>query len=202
MFHTFHSVVSSSQGFTIGTSPWDESCKKRRKAAATALNRPAVQSYMPIIDLESTASIRELLEDSDNGRVDLDPNAYFSRYALNTSLSLNYGFRIEGNIEDELLKEIIHVERIVGNFRSTSNNWQDYVPLLRLFAKQNRDAAEYRARRDKYMGMLLETLRAKIKAGTDKPCITGNILKDPEAKLNEGRSRLDRTHSLSYHILT
>ena len=47
--HTFHNVVSSSQGFTIGTSPWDESCKARRKAAATALNRPAVQSYMPII---------------------------------------------------------------------------------------------------------------------------------------------------------
>lgn len=47
--HTFHTVVSSSEGFTIGTSPWDESCKARRKAAATALNRPAVQSYMPIM---------------------------------------------------------------------------------------------------------------------------------------------------------
>ena len=28
--HTFHTVVSSSQGFTISTSPWDESCKQRR----------------------------------------------------------------------------------------------------------------------------------------------------------------------------
>ena len=42
LLHTFHTVVSSSQGFTIGTSPWDESCKRRRKAAATALNKPAV----------------------------------------------------------------------------------------------------------------------------------------------------------------
>ena len=89
--HTFHTVVSSSQGFTIGTSPWDESCKRRRKAAATALNKPAVQSYMPIIDLECTTSIQELLADSCNGEKDIDPNPYFQRFALNTSLTLNYG---------------------------------------------------------------------------------------------------------------
>lgn len=185
-FHTFHSVVSSSQGFTIGTSPWDESCKRRRKAAATALNRPAVQSYMPIIDLESTTSIRELFKDSQNGAKDVNPTAYFQRFALNTSLTLNYGFRIEGNVDDELLKEIVAVERGVSNFRSTSNNWQDYVPLLRVFAKTNNEAQEFRARRDKYMTFLLDMLKDRISKGADKPCITGNILKDPEAKLNDG----------------
>ncbi|KAK6832259.1 Phenylacetate 2-hydroxylase [Aspergillus parasiticus] len=184
-FHTFHSVVSSSQGFTIGTSPWDESCKRRRKAAATALNRPAVQSYMPIIDLEATASIKELLKDSQNGTVDVNPTAYFQRFALNTSLTLNYGFRIEGNVNDELLKEIVDVERGVSNFRSTSNNWQDYIPLLRIIPKMNREAEEFRVRRDKYLTYLLDILKDRIAKGTDTPCITGNILKDPEAKLNE-----------------
>ncbi|KAL3956979.1 hypothetical protein ACCO45_009825 [Purpureocillium lilacinum] len=173
-FHTFHSVVSTSQGFTIGTSPWDESCKRRRKAAATALNRPATQSYMPILDLESTASIKELLEDSKGGAVDVDPNAYVQRFALNTSLTLNYGFRIDGSIDSDLLKEITHVEREISNFRSTSNNWQDY----------NSAAQEYRARRDKYLTDMLTALQDRIAKGTDKPCITGNILKDPEAKLN------------------
>ncbi|KAF4959220.1 hypothetical protein FSARC_10811 [Fusarium sarcochroum] len=170
MFHTFHSVVSSSQGFTIGTSPWDESCKSRRKAAATALNRPAVQSYMPILDLESLVSVKELLEDCQKGNGELDPSPYFARFALNTSLTLNYGFRIDGDVNSELLREITHVEREISNFRSTSNNWQDYVPLLRLWGAQNSSAEEFRRR---------------IAEGTDKPCITGNILKDPEAKLNE-----------------
>jgi phenylacetate 2-hydroxylase len=105
MFHTFHSVVSSSQGFTIGTSPWDDSCKNRRKAAATALNRPAVQSYMPIVDLESCLAIKDLVKDSQNGTVDLDPRRYFHRFALNTSLTLNYGVRIDGSIDQELLRE-------------------------------------------------------------------------------------------------
>ncbi|KAM5347671.1 hypothetical protein ACJ41O_007495 [Fusarium nematophilum] len=185
MFHTFHSVVSSSQGFTIGTSPWDTSCKNRRKAAATALNRPAVQSYMPILDLESTVSIKELLEDCRGGTVDIDPSPYFARFALNTSLTLNYGFRIDGDVQSELLKEITHVEREISNFRSTSNNWQDYVPLLRLWGSQNSSAEEFRHRRDKYLTELLEGLKRRIANGTDKPCITGNILKDPEAKLND-----------------
>ena len=193
--HTFHTVVSSSQGFTIGTSPWDESCKRRRKAAATALNRPAVQSYMPIIDLESNVSIKELLADSADGTVDIDPNPYFQRFALNTSLTLNYGIRIDGSIDNELLKEICHVERVVSNFRSTSNNWQDYIPLLRLWPTRNSEAKEFRERRDRYLSLLLDMLRERMAKGTDKPCITGNILKDPEAKLNEGayflHARLD-----------
>ncbi|SPJ74569.1 related to O-methylsterigmatocystin oxidoreductase [Fusarium torulosum] len=185
MFHTFHSVVSTSQGFTIGTSPWDESCKARRKAAATALNRPATQSYMPILDLESVVSIKELLEDCQDGKNDLDPAPYFARFALNTSLTLNYGFRIDGDVNSELLHEITHVEREISNFRSTSNNWQDYVPLLRLWGAQNSSAGEFRARRDKYLTDMLNDLKGRIANGTDKPCITGNILKDPEAKLNE-----------------
>jgi phenylacetate 2-hydroxylase len=105
MLYTFHSVVSSSQGFTIGTSPWDESCKKRRKVAATALNRPAVQSYMPFIDLESMVAIKDLYKDSNGGELELDPRKYFHRFALNTSLTLNYGIRIDGGIDQELLRE-------------------------------------------------------------------------------------------------
>ncbi len=141
---------------------------------------------MPLIDLESTVSVKELLQDSKGGQLDLDPRAYWQRYALNTSLTLNYGYRIDGNKDAPLLKEIVDVERGVGNFRSTSNNWQDYVPLLRLWSTQNKEAIEMRKRRDVYMDRLLNILHEKIAAGTDKPCITGNILRDPEAKLSRG----------------
>lgn len=130
--HTFHTVVSSSEGFTIGTSPWDESCKNRRKAAATALNRPAVASYMPILDYESTKSIKEMVNTTEYGKHDIDICPYFQRFALSISLTLNYGYKIEGNIDDDLLNEIVHVEREISYFRSTATNWADYVPLMRL----------------------------------------------------------------------
>jgi len=143
---------------------------------------------MPIIDLESNVSIKELLENSENGKKDIDPIAYFQRFALNTSLTLNYGSRIDGKVNNELLQEIVDTERAVSNFRSTSNNWQDYIPLLRLLPSSSSDANEWRERRDRYMTLLLNKLKKQIEEGTDKPCITGNILKDPEAKLNESTS--------------
>ena len=31
--YTFHGVISSTQGFTIGSSPWDESCKVGQRTA-------------------------------------------------------------------------------------------------------------------------------------------------------------------------
>lgn len=178
--HTFHTVVSSSEGFTIGTSPWDESCKARRKAAATALNRPAVASYMPILDYESTKSIKEMVLDSDYGKRDVDINLYFSRFALSTSLTLNYGYK-----NDDLLQEIVHVEREISRFRSTAANWADYIPLMRLLPGGNDKPLQYKARRAKYMWKLLNGLKDRMKEGKDKPCISGNVMKDPEAKLNE-----------------
>lgn len=142
---------------------------------------------MPIIDLESNTSIKELLLNSSHGTVDIDPSAYFQRYALNTSLTLNYGIRIEGNVEDEMLKEITSVERGVSNFRSTSNNWEDYVPILRWVPKKSKGGPlEFKERRAKYMKTLLDRLKKDIEMGTDKPCITGNVLKDPEAVLSAG----------------
>lgn len=185
MLHTFHNVVSSTQGFTIGTSPWDESCKRRRKAAATALNKPAVQSYMPIIDVESYTAIDDILKECEDGEVDISVFRHLQRFALNTSLMLNYGMRFLSSYDD-LLKEIVEVENAISRFRSTSNNWQDYVPILRLFPQRSIDANSYRIRRDRYLTILLNDLKENIAAGTDKPCITGNILKDPTAKLNEG----------------
>ena len=179
--------MSSSQGFTIGTSPWDDSCKRRRKAAATALNKPSVTGYMPILDRESASSVRDLwnaLNAPGNQNGDVDPVLCFQKYALNTSLALNYGVRIG----EDLLKEIVHVEREVSNFRSTSNNWQDYVPVMRLWSRGSSGAEEYRIRRDKYMTALLGMLKDNIRNGVDSPCITGNILKDPEANINEGPS--------------
>ncbi|CAF1075489.1 unnamed protein product [Adineta steineri] len=181
--HTFHNVVSS-EVLSIGTSPWDESCKQRRKAAATALNKPAVQSYMPIIDLESYVAITEILHECKNGKADINIIPHLQRFALNTSLTLNYGTRIASS-SDELLKEIVEVEGAVARFRSASNNWQDYVPLLRLFPARSNEANAVRLRRDRYLGYLLGELKKNIANGVDKPCITGNILKDPSAKLNE-----------------
>jgi phenylacetate 2-hydroxylase len=86
-----------------------------------------------------------------------------------------------------MLREIVAVEAGISRFRSTSNNWQDYLPVLRYipFLAKNVSADEVRVRRDVYMNELLSRLKREITEGRDISCITGNILKDPDASLNE-----------------
>ncbi|KAH7176823.1 phenylacetate 2-hydroxylase [Dactylonectria macrodidyma] len=183
--YTFHGVISSTQGFTIGSSPWDDSCRKKRKAAGTALSKPALRNYYPMFDLESYCIVRDLCADSKNGELDISVRPYIQRYALNTTLTLCYGIRMDA-VYDDLLREILHVGSAISLLRSASENLQDYVPFLRYFPNNTKNARskELRERRDAYLNLLLDKVREMIKQGTDKPCISAAILKDEETKLS------------------
>lgn len=183
MLYTFHGVISSTQGFTIGSSPWDESCKNKRKAAGAALSRPAMKNYLPMFDLESYCIMRDLHRDNKSGQ-EIDIRPYLQRYALNTTLTLCYGIRMD-NVYDDMLREILHVGSAISLLRSASENYQDYIPILRYVPNNEKIARskELRDRRDAYLNELLSKVRDMIARGTDKPCISGAILKDEETKL-------------------
>jgi phenylacetate 2-hydroxylase len=183
--YTFHGLISSTQGFTIGSSPWDESCKKKRKAAGTALGRPALRNYYPMFDLESYCILRDMRKDSGNGTINVDVRPYIQRFALNTTLTLCYGIRMDA-VYDDLLREILHVGSAISLLRSASENYQDYIPIMRYFPNNEKNARskELRDRRDAYLDLLLNKVREMIKKGTDKPCISAAILKDQETKLS------------------
>src|ERR1700710_499485 len=141
-------VISNTAGTTIGTSPYSDSLKRRRKGAASALNRPSVQTYIPHLDVETRDFIHELYTYGKAGQVPVDPMASIQRLSLSLALTLNWGTRMEGQ-DDELFGEITHVEEEVSKFRSTTGNLQDYIPLLRLnpFNTHSKKAKEMRARR-------------------------------------------------------
>ena len=116
--YTFHGVVSSTQGlrfpsskcidrvgFTIGSSPFDESCKKRRKAAATALAKPAMRKYLQMFDLETFCVIRDYRTKA-MAAEEFNPRPFLQRFALNTTLTLCYGIRMD-DAYDKLLREIL-----------------------------------------------------------------------------------------------
>jgi phenylacetate 2-hydroxylase len=185
--YTFHGVISSTQGFTIGSSPWDTSCKNKRKAAGTALSRPAMRNYHPMFDLESFCIIRDMHKDSNfsDPNMEISIRPYIQRFALNTTLTLCYGIRMDDTY-DELLREILQVGSAISLLRGTSENLQDYVPALRYLPNNEKDARsnDLRSRRDAYLNLLLDKVREMIKNGTDKPCISAAILKDEETKLS------------------
>lgn len=182
--YTFHGVISSTQGFTIGSSPWDESCKNKRKAAGIALGRPMMRSYHPMFDLESFCIVRDLHKDSGAGSKEISVRPYIQRYALNTTLTLCYGIRMD-EVYDQLLREVLEVGSAISLLRSASENYQDYIPMLRYFPnnEKNSRSKELRNRRDAYLKELLDKVRDMIRRGVDRPCVSAAILKDEETKL-------------------
>ncbi|TVY82734.1 3-hydroxyphenylacetate 6-hydroxylase [Lachnellula suecica] len=184
-FYTFHKVLSNTAGTTIGTSPYSDSLKRRRKGAASALNRPSILSYVPHLDLETKDFVAELLKYGKAGTEPVDPMAMIQRLSLSLALTLNWGIRMDSQ-EDALFDEITHVEEEVSRFRSTTGNLQDYIPILRLnpINRGSKRARQMRNRRDVYLKALNEGLEDRMEKGTHTPCIQANIILDPEAKLN------------------
>ena len=186
VFYTFHKVLSNTAGTTIGTSPFSDSLKRRRKGAASALNKPSVTSYVPHLDIETLSFIREAFNYGQAGAKAVDPMPMIQRLSLSLALTLNWGTRM-GDSDNALFHEITEVEEEISRFRSTTGNLQDYIPILRLnpFSFGTRKAAEMRRRRDVYLTKLNRDLDDRMEKGTHKPCIQANVILDKEAKLNK-----------------
>lgn len=179
-------MASTTAGLTIGTSPYDDSLKRKKKGVAVAVNRPAIATYVPHLHAESRTFVRDLLVHGQAGRRALDPLPHIQRLSLSLAVTINWGVRIK-SVDDPLFREIVAVEEELNRFRSTTGNLQDYVPLLRL-NPYNRHSARARAmrdRRDAYLAKLNGDLAAKVEKGTHAPCIQANVIKYKEAALNE-----------------
>ncbi|KAI8959187.1 cytochrome P450 [Daldinia sp. FL1419] len=193
IFYVFHSKVSKAVT-SIGTSPWDESCKRRRKLAASALNKTRVATYGPILSLEAREFLKDLYSACKDGTVEIDFRPAVKRFSPNLSLTLNYGTRVssvKSLTDDPLLSEIIYVESEISKFRDTGKNYANYIPLLRywepvaqligLDSQPRNHAADIGRRRLEYNDILLKKLRDEVRRGEDKPCIQGAVLRDPES---------------------
>ncbi|KAI1645519.1 cytochrome P450 [Daldinia loculata] len=199
VFYVLHKKVQQGGPVTsIGTSPWDDSCKRRRKVSATALNKTSTESYLPILDLESRALTLDILSSCKGGDASVDVLDLTRKFALNLSLTLAYGTRVEDVKDlhrDLVISEIIYIEEEISKFRNPTSNYSNYIPLLRplntvagwLGLQKGSHMADVGKRRYAYHHVLQEKLKRDIADGVDRPCIQGNVLKDPESKgLTEG----------------
>lgn len=179
-------VLSNTAGTTIGTSPFNDSLKRRRKGAASALNKPSIATYVSHLDLETKEFVKDAFESCRAGTVGVDCMPMIERLSLSLALTLNWGTRM-GSRQDPMFHEITEVEAAISKFRSTTGNLQDYIPILRLnpFSFGTKKAKEYRERRDVYLTKLNRDLDERMEKGVHKPCIQANIIQDKEANLNK-----------------
>jgi 3-hydroxyphenylacetate 6-hydroxylase len=172
--------------------------KRRRKGAASALNKPSIATYIDHLDIETRDFVKEGFENGRAGKLGVDPMPMIQRLSLSLSLTLNWGTRL-GSRDDPLFHEITEVEEAISKFRSTTGNLQDYIPILRLnpFSFGTKRAKEMRNRRDVYLNRLNKDLDNRMEKGTHKPCIQANVIQDKEAALNK-----DELTSISLTMLS
>lgn len=144
-----------------------------------------MKTYRPMFDLETYCIIRDVVRDNKGGDEYLEIRPYLQRYALNTTLTLCYGIRMD-SVWDDMLREVLEVGSAISLLRSASENYQDYIPILRYLPnnEKNRRSKSLRDRRDKYLNALLEKVKEMIEMGADKPCVSAAILKDEDTKLS------------------
>ncbi|OCL06090.1 cytochrome P450 [Glonium stellatum] len=179
-FYTFHGIISKSAGYTMGTAPYSKSLNLGRKK--TPLGKPAVASYIPILDTETRDFIRQCL-DTSNG-TPIDPLPLLLRQSLSLDLSICWGRRV--SLDDPLLREIPDVEHQIVNLRNTMTNLQDCIPLLRFpWSSTTKKAESLRERRSIYFTELNRELDERIQMGTQKPCLRADLLSRPDVTEEE-----------------
>lgn len=170
--YTFHNIVSSTKGFTIGTTPWGESYKRRKQVISQALNNQNLKGLVRLLDAEVTYTIKQIIkrnkdynyQPSTNPTVthkDISLLRYFQYFTLRTSILITYGFKLKCYKEDQdLCDRIIYHENKIIKFRSPIANLDDYFPILRtlkrLYNWRQASSIASRIARDEYMQILYD----------------------------------------------
>lgn len=162
-----------------------DSTKKRRKAAATAMNRTSTSTYIPLIDELTRDFISDLVKKGKSGTVAFDPKTFMQNTILDLTMTVNYGVRLPK--EAALFDELIDVEDNVSRIRAATGSLQDFIPILRLnpINTKSTHAKETNQRRLRYLNRFNSELEQRVKNGDVKPCIQGNILRDPDSKFTD-----------------
>jgi 3-hydroxyphenylacetate 6-hydroxylase len=154
----------------MGTAAYSHSLNQSRKN--TPLGKPAVQTYVKHLDVETRDFIRQCLEANEKP---IDPLRMLQRMSLSLDLMLCWGRRI--SLKDPLLTEIVQVEHEIVNLRNTMTNLQDCIPVLRFpWNNTTKKALELRQRRDTYFNQLNGGLDKALLEGTNAHCIRAELL--------------------------
>ncbi|KAG2731284.1 hypothetical protein G9P44_005700 [Scheffersomyces stipitis] len=201
--YTFHQVVSSTRGFTVGSTPAGESYKRKRKSISQHLNHRAVERSKSTLDKEVEYMINQMISrnhelsgppsvnmfrNSKCELADIDMKIYFQQFALRSSVFFAFGIHLDCFGKDsKLCNEIIEVESAIMKFRSPIANLEDFLPILRYFPGKFKKAAEFRERRDRYMNKLYKTMIEGIVVGNADAVasIVGTIKIEQDQQMNK-----------------
>ncbi|PVH23287.1 hypothetical protein CXQ85_003021 [Candidozyma haemuli] len=189
VFHTFHNIVSATQGFTVGSTPAGASCQRKKKCIGKQLSPGIVGSVWAsdIIDNHSKRVVRHLLRKSMarfGSRTPLDDWSLLRHaqyFVLGCALQYTYGIRLDAyGKHAKLADTVAETENKIIRLRSPLANYQDYIPLVRRLAVSTK--AEVAAKsRDKYMDSFFRAFEMNFRKNNPDAvsCLLGRVAAGP-----------------------
>lgn len=224
--YTFHKIVSSTKGFTIGTTPWSQSYKRRKQVISQALNNKNLKNLLQILEAESKYTIKQIIkhhkefqyQPSTNPTLrfpDIGLLQYLQYFTLRTSILITYGFRLDCFGKDKkLCDKIIFYENQIIKFRSPISNLDDYFPALRvlntLFNWKTSLSVNSRVERDKYLDILYNKFNAHLEAhhrdgqllGANDSFFQGNLISQYYLTDNHKNIEYDELQSICLTMIS
>ncbi|GAB7330188.1 hypothetical protein MBLNU13_g01854t2 [Cladosporium sp. NU13] len=169
--YTFHKIISSKLGTTVGGSGCDKALERSRKSMAAELSKSTVTSNLANIDRESRISLQDLLTYGNAGKDAIDFYMYITRMSMTLCLTICYDRPTA--LHDPMADEIIYVKDRILALRSPVMIYLDHGPLLRKIdpKRTHRFAIEIRDRRDAYCLQLNSEVDDKIMSGNHVNCL-------------------------------
>ncbi|EGV66530.1 cytochrome P450 [Yamadazyma tenuis] len=182
MQYTFHNLVSSTKEFTIGTTPFGKTFKKRKQVISQALNGKNTKLLVAVLDDETKYTIKMIFLSNPTLCFQPSTNPYiihpdvnliknFQYFSLRTAVFITYGCKLDCYRHDkELADKIIKCENKIIKLRSPVSNILDFFPILRYIIPESA-TRESREERDFYMKTL-------YKNRSEKPSEHPNLIRD------------------------
>ncbi|KAG6829804.1 hypothetical protein H0H87_010108 [Tephrocybe sp. NHM501043] len=185
MLHTLKKLLGGSKkAITLGTSPYDNLLKGKRRLAIASVSPAVSRTYDPVIERAAQYFVRSLDRASQSGGP-VDPFPLFVDGAAVLNLTVICGASVED--ASTLLRDSPYPMKRLGQIRNINGHLRDFLPFLRLFpdGRTFREAAIVAKYRSGRLTALLDRIRLLHHEGSADPCAVVSILKESREDIPE-----------------
>ncbi|KAG6864890.1 hypothetical protein C0991_006505 [Blastosporella zonata] len=175
---------ASRRAITLGTSPYDDLIKGKRRLAIASVSPAISRLYEPVIERAVQYFVRSFNTASTTGGP-VDPAPLFVDGSAVLNLTVICGASVDH--ASTLLRDSPYPMKRLGQIRNINGHLRDYLPFLRALPdgkifKEAVTVAKYRSVR---LSELLDKIKLLYHEGSAPPCAVITILKETREDISE-----------------
>ncbi|TFK39629.1 cytochrome P450 [Crucibulum laeve] len=160
---------ATNKTITIGSSPYDDDLKTKRRLSIASVSPAAIKNYEHIFHESTRSFLTDLTNASKNGNA-VDPWPIFIRNSAGLAISTYFGSSIQEAVD--VLNDSPYSMKRLAQVRNINGRARDYLPFLRVLPEEKMfyEAVEVAKYRNAKLASMLNKCRQQFADGTSKPC--------------------------------